>query len=362
MYLTSNDIDDLSRGAAFLGTGGGGDPHIGALMVKEAIKRHGPVKLVQLAELGDDEVVLPAAMMGAPSVMMEKVPRGTESLVAFEALERRCNVTADYTMPVECGGINSMIPLYVAALRGIPVVDADGQGRAFPELQMETFAVHGVHGSPMALASESDEVFLIDTGADDVRMEWFARGLAIRMGGMALLSSYPMRGRQAKASAIPGCVSLSIAIGKLLVEATHEISRIETQLRELFAPTTYGEVHQVFEGKVTDVERRTVGGFTQGSAALLGPESELLIEFQNENVVARRAGQPVAMVPDLICVVEADTLVPITAERLRYGQRVRVFVVGAPAQLRTPAALELMGPRAFGLDFDYLPIEKAVAV
>ena len=56
-------------------------------------------------------------------------------------------------MPIEIGGINSTIPLVVGALLNIPVVDADGMGRAFPELQMETFGVYGVSGTPMVISN-----------------------------------------------------------------------------------------------------------------------------------------------------------------------------------------------------------------
>ena len=39
-------------------------------------------------------------------------------------------------MAGEIGGMNSMEPLIVAAQVGLPAVDCDGMGRAFPELQV----------------------------------------------------------------------------------------------------------------------------------------------------------------------------------------------------------------------------------
>jgi DUF917 family protein len=57
-------------------------------------------------------------------------------------------------------------------------------------------------------------------------------------------------------------------------------------------------------------------------------------------------------------VLEADTAEPITTEGLRYGQRVKVMVVSTPAIMRSPEALEVFGPRAFGLDYDFVPIEE----
>ena len=37
MELKLEDVDDLCTGAAFLGAGGGGDPYIGGLMVKQEL-------------------------------------------------------------------------------------------------------------------------------------------------------------------------------------------------------------------------------------------------------------------------------------------------------------------------------------
>ena len=47
-------------------------------------------------------------------------------------------------MPMEAGGVNSMLPIAAAARLGLPMVDCDGMGRAFPELQMVTFTIGGV--------------------------------------------------------------------------------------------------------------------------------------------------------------------------------------------------------------------------
>ncbi len=59
-----DDLPDLARGAALLGTGGGGDPTIGMLLVKAAIEEHGPVTILDPSELDDDALVIPTAQMG----------------------------------------------------------------------------------------------------------------------------------------------------------------------------------------------------------------------------------------------------------------------------------------------------------
>src|SRR4029077_16246343 len=102
--LTAAHLPDLARGAAFLGTGGGGDPYVGRLMVEQAIRSGGTVTVVGLDELDDDAFVIPTAMMGAPTVMVEKLPRGDEAVVALRTLEAIFGRKADATMRIECGG------------------------------------------------------------------------------------------------------------------------------------------------------------------------------------------------------------------------------------------------------------------
>ena len=81
------------------------------------------------------------------------------------------------------------------------------------------------------------------------------------------------------------------------------------------------------------------------------------VEFQNENLSATIDGEILATVPDLICLVDTDTFVSVPTDALKYGKR--VIVVGLPCfdMWRTSAGLELVGPRYFGIDTDYEPIE-----
>src|ERR1700716_2623041 len=132
------EIEDIALGAAVLGTGGGGDPYIGKLMAVQSIRECGPVRMVSADEIADDAQVAMAAMMGAPTVMVEKLPSGKEVVDAFLALQAYLGRKIHYTTSAEAGGLNSTIPFTVAARLKIPIVDADGMGRAFPELQMVT--------------------------------------------------------------------------------------------------------------------------------------------------------------------------------------------------------------------------------
>ena len=101
-----DDLNDLAVGATVLGTGGGGDPYIGRLMAAEAIRQYGPVMLIDPEELDPDALVLPVGMMGAPTVMVEKLPGGVELSRATEALEaaawRILAKPVDITQVMQC--------------------------------------------------------------------------------------------------------------------------------------------------------------------------------------------------------------------------------------------------------------------
>ena len=346
-------MDDLALGAAVLGTGGGGDPHIGKLTAMAAMRAHGPVRLIALDELADDALVVPAAMMGAPTVMVEKLPRGDEIVNAFQGLQAYLGRTVTAVTPIEAGGLNSTTPFIVAATLGLPLVDADAMGRAFPELQMVTPTLHGMAATPMAIGDEKGNSAILNT-CDNVWTERIARTITIQMGGVAFVALYAMSGAQARACLVPDTVSLALKLGTAIREARRaKRSPIEAVL-------AIAGGRRLFAGKIADVQRRTERGFARGEAVLRGTGEdeghELLIRFQNENLIALRDGLPVATVPDLITVLDAESGEPITTETLRYGFRVVVIAMPCAAVWRDAAGLALVGPRAFGYDLEYRPL------
>lgn len=357
--ITIEDLPDLAMGAAFLGTGGGGDPYVGRLMAEEALRQHGPVELLPLDAVPDDAFIVPVGNMGAPTVLIEKIPGGEEPLAALEKLERHVGRRAFAIMPFEAGGVNSTLPLRIAAQRNLPVVDADGMGRAFPELQMETFNVYGVQASPVTIVGEHGDSVIIE--AHSSRMaEWIARGATIRLGGQTSIAMYGMDGRTARRVSIPDTMSLVVTIGRAMRHARERHQDPFAALIDALSTTHYGFAKILFGGKIVDVQRETRSGFAHGHMRIdgLGHDSgQMVITFQNENLIARVGETVRAVVPDLICVLDSETAEPVTTERLRYGQRVTVMGVSVPAVMRTPEALEVFGPGAFGLDVPFTPIE-----
>lgn len=64
--LALDQLPDLARGAALLGSGGGGDPYVGRLMVEQALRGGGHVRVLAIDEVPDGALVISTAMMGAP--------------------------------------------------------------------------------------------------------------------------------------------------------------------------------------------------------------------------------------------------------------------------------------------------------
>lgn len=351
------DLEDIAVGAAILGTGGGGDPYIGKLLARVAMETHGPVQLVSLEELPDDAEVVTCGAMGAPTIVLEKVPSGDEMLSALRHYEAMTGKTVTHVMPFEAGGLNSCFPMVLAAQAGLPMVDADGMGRAFPQLEMETFNVYGVSAAPIAMADEKGNVALVETESA-AKAEYMARGICIRMGGQASLVNYPMDGATAKRVSVPATTTLAQDIGRVLREAKTAKQAPLPALIAFLATTHYGHAEHIGAGKVVDIERRVENGWSVGIVTIAPFDDSLpyRIRIQNENLVVERGTDVLAVVPDLVCVLDVDTAEAIPTERLRYGQRVDILGVRVPPIMRSPQALEVFGPRAFGLLAQYVPL------
>lgn len=352
------DMDNIALGGAFLGTGGGGDPYIGRLMSEQAIRDNGSVKVLDVDSLADDALVVPVAMMGAPTVMLEKLPRGDEALAALKSLENYLGRKADAVFCIEAGGLNSTIPIAVAATAGLPIIDGDGMGRAFPELQMVSMTIHKIAACPMVISDEKGNSLVLNT-VDNLSTEKFARVITVEMGGTGLIALYPMTGAEAKKAVLRDSLSLINTIGNIIYAEQsanrNPAERLKNELNGI----------GLFEGRVIDVERRTEGGFARGTAKIegIGPYDghTLILSFQNEFLMAETdRGEVRAMTPDLICLLDLETGTPITTEQIRYGFRVIVFGLPCDPQWRTDKGLELVGPGYFGYDQDYIPIESIV--
>lgn len=358
--LSEDDMHDFARGAAFLGTGGGGDPYIGRLMAQSAIREFGHPRIIDVQQLDDDALVSIIAMLGAPTVLNEKGASGDDIDLAVRRLSERLGRPIDALIPAEIGGVNSTIPIVAAARLGLPLVNADGMGRAFPEIQMVTMNFAGLSATPFVIVDEHGNSVIVET-ASGKRAEDFVRSAAIEMGLSCMVSGYPMTGAEVKQATVHNTMTAALEIGRAIRDGRKAGDPVKAVIAFLRNSDIYGYGRELFDGKIVDLRRETTRGFSIGHCKiqkLSDPSDTMDIQFQNENLVALENGRLVAVVPDLIVIVDRETAEPITVEALRYGQRVRVIAAAAPAALRTPEALDYISPRCFGLEYDYTPIEE----
>lgn len=364
MKMRLNLLGDFLRGTAFLGTGGGGDPYLGGLILRQALEAGAEIEIVDPMALADDAFVVAVGNMGAPTVLVEKMPSVRAMVACLRAMEREKGRVADAVIADEAGGVNGTLPMAVAAMTGLPVVDCDGMGRAFPELQMSTFGVHGISASPVVLRDEHGNEVTV-RARTNLGAERFARVVCTSMGAKAEIASYAMTGRQVKEAGVLYTTTLAIEVGRSIRQAREQGGDPFAGLARYFATSADKRFCQVlFEGKVVDLLRETTRGWAIGRAILDGmgaSAGRLEVRFQNEFLVAERDGRMLAMVPDLICVLDRETAEPITTEGLKYGQRVRVVGVSVPPAMRTPQALAVFGPAYFGIAEVYTPIERLAA-
>lgn len=358
--VTHDDIADLCTGSVFLATGGGGDPYVSQILVEQALRKYGPVDLLPLADLPDDAYVVAVGEVGAPTVSLEQLPVGTECLDVVERFEEWVGRKITHLVSFEVGGANSVIPLIAAAAKGIPLIDGDGMGRALPEAQMMTFPIAGVSPGPAVAVDYSGGAVYFDT-KDTLLYERQVRNIAMAMGGMIFTAEHPMTAAEARRAIVPGTISFALDIGRVLSAKSGNARNAEAPLRDLFERSDYGVLKHLYTGKIVDINRRVVGGFDVGEAVVeaVGDDAPpMTLSIKNEFLVASIGDRVVASVPDLITMVDHETSLPINSERVHYGQRVTVFGIGCPPHYRTEKALRMVEPRAFGFDFDYVPIEK----
>ncbi len=234
--IRREDISALALGSGILGTGGGGNTYYGQLVAREVIGDK-VVRAIDVSEMDPDSYAISTAVIGAPLVCLEKPPSlralqlGLDSVLAVLKGRVGAFVTA------EIGGLQCMFPVILAAQNGLPLLDGDSIGRAFPELQMCTFMIYGTTpGLPMALSG--DDALLLDARAHDhgahlkespdepagIGLERRLRKICSDNGGLIYMTTtfdHPSLER----TLIRGSISLALALGRAVESARSDEAR-----------------------------------------------------------------------------------------------------------------------------------------
>jgi DUF917 family protein len=348
--IGEKELDALAIGANILGSGGGGDPAYDMLIAKECMREWGPVVLLSVDELDDQDWIAPIGYMGAPLVCLEKIPSGREFPLIIKQLAK-CQRSIAALIPFEIGGSNAFAPFCVAGKLGLPVLDADTFGRAFPEMNMSVCELAGISPSPAIIADNHDQYAIVHA-QDGKSMERQLRALTTSMGASAAVCTYPMQASQAKQTLIKGSLSLAIQMGEAFIEARERGELIPAEILKKWG----GKL--LCEGVIVDLVSSLQDSFLKGEVCIEKGNQRWTIHYQNEFLAIEENNHFLATTPDIIVIFDADSGLPVPVERLSFGLQVCVCALPAPKIWQTPTGLACVGPRAFGFPCDYQPISK----
>ncbi len=337
--MGATDAGALGAGAALLGSGGGGDVRVGVLALRHALADRATVPVVPAAALPPDALVVHVGLVGSPDVVAERPPDGADFARAVHAVAAAVGRPAAAVGVIEIGGLNALTPLLAAHATGLPVVDGDVMGRAFPLISQSTLAVAGEPITPLAVVGAAAEEVLVTAPAPAA--ERLLRATVAALGGAAAFAIYPATAAALVTHGVSGSLGLCLRLGAQL--AARPAGPAELARRIGASVLCEGRVDEVRPGRDHVLGSATVRDHATGAVVRL----DLLDEYLALTV----DGVPVAAVPDVLAVVEPVTLAPIPPARLRPGQPLAVLHL--PALARWPAAAAaVVGPAAFGLDLD----------
>lgn len=367
--ITRGDIPALALGSGVLACGGGGNPYYGQLIAQNLLAGGDGVEVITVDEMDPHALAICACIMGAPLVGIEKPPSLKALRAGFDAVQRSLGDRIGAFVPVEIGGVQSVLPLLLAALTRRPLIDGDGMGRAFPEAQMCTFLLYGFSpGLPCACSDDHGLLWRLPSlpvgkiGGTNrpgrfvgVALERGFRRYCARKGGwiyFTITIDHP----SLKHTLVRGTIRLALDLGWAVASAR---ARGDDPIASLLA-VSGGRL--LFRGKILDVERRFRAGHDWGSVRLdgLGADRGRRAEaaFKNEYLILRVDETVVLTVPDLITFVETETGTPITTEVIRTGLRVSIVGLASTPLYHSAGALRVVGPGAFGYDVQFVPLAQ----
>jgi len=351
------ELEDILIGGTILGTGGGGSLTEGLKLIKGIVEKGKEFKLAKLEELDPEALIGSPYCCGSLSPEAEEGLAGMVALKAFETLEEYLNENFRGVITGEIGGFAIAEALAVAAEKALPLLDVDTAGRAVPEIQCSISYVKGVPIAPIAVASPMGDLMIIRDVRDDQRAEEIIRGIAVVSGDMVGVCDYSKM-KALKEASIPDTISLSEAIGASRRKA------VEKGMNPCAAVAKAGQGFLRFEGIVEKHSWKNEEGFTVGEIELRGIEKykgeKYRIWYKNENIISWRDEEVDLTVPDLISVLERDTGMPITNPNCNKGKHVTVIAFPAPEQWLTPEGIAVFGPKCFGYEEEFIPIERRI--
>lgn len=364
--LSEQDLVDILVGSCIQSTRNC-DPSKSIKDIRQALARGKEFRLLSTDNFPDDGMVVAVQGLGgggAWEYVIERTDR--QGLPTIEDPRRRVvellsdHLGKEFTALVrsEAAGATATA-LLLAADMGIPTLDAGITGRAVPEVQQSIPWINGIASIPTAIVTRWGDEIIIRNAVDEYRVEDIGRAIAVASGGSAIITMAPMSGAQLDRGVIPGNLSEALLYGRTVREAR------EAGEDPIDALVAVAGGYKLFEGIVTRSDDRGDRGFNWVEAEFRGVNefegNSYRIYVKNENIVGWLNGEVDAVSPDYIYNLDPKTgesTLGVGIGGYAVGEEVVIVGVPAPPQWRSPKGVELMGPRHFGFDFDWKPIEE----
>jgi DUF917 family protein len=324
--LRETELRDIVIGAGLLGAGGGGSAAEGMKLVDRVLEYGEAVKLATPEELPASSWGAVIAGVGSPKSSLSRV-RSVSPTMALDLLANEVHKEFSFVIPFELGAGNSLNPMLAAIQKDIPMVDGDPCGRAVPEIHMTTFYLGGIPVTPLALATE-DKILAVISTPQAYDAERVTRAITAELSGVSAIAAQAMNAQDLQRLVIPGTTTLVEQIGRTIRETRSSRGDIAEVLSKRFRGRLLAE------GRIVELTGETKGGFDFGIAEI-GGELPASIHFQNENMIAFRNGELLAVVPDLICCLDRNGD-PLTNADLQKGLEVTCLGFAAQPQFRKP--------------------------
>ena len=369
---SDQEVRDFVRGCTFYGTGGGGSPDYGYDILSRVLKERKRIPVFDPDSIADDDWTVCAYGMGSiaprtPEVLEEmkrlsltRVKVTYKLAEAVRELEKFAKVRVAVIVPLEIGGANTPDPVATAAHMGISAVDGDySGGRAIPEIVQTAPHIAGNRMNPLTSVDEWGDRVLLQDSVNNLVAEKIGKLVSIlAFGNLAGNATYLLKGSEMKRLVTSGTVSRAATAGRVIREAREEGKEIAHEVIK----ATGG--YLLFQGTIVKKEEKDQDGYYWGSNEVKGTgefsSHVFKYWFKNENHLTWMDGKLHVTSPDIICVIDTSTGEPITNPASKMGDSVSLIGHRSAERFRSPRALEVLGPRHFGVDADYVPIEKVV--
>ena len=349
---TIEDCEDFIQGCLFLGTGGGGSEEMGMRILKKALEDGIDLGWVDADDIPNDAWSVNPC--GTVDVM------GDDALIeAVKELENYLGRSFGCVVAFEPGAGNTPDALVVGGRLDIPVVDGDYAGRAVPEDIQSTTHLYGKHAWPFVAVDNWGNITISKNCANPLMGERLGKHLALAAFGGASTAITPISAREMKEVLVKGTLTKCLAIGRALRQA------LDSGADPVDAATKVVDGWRLFEGIVTGKDWEDRDGYMFGTTHLKGTgdyEGQTLdVWFKNENHVSWLNGEPWICSPDAVILAHKESGEGATNAAIKEGDELVAVGMKGLEAFRTEFGLnECTGPRYFGFDIDYVPIEKLV--